>query len=265
MLVKGGALPRLTIDGLDEISLGIFSHVPRVIESHATNELIPFAEWHWLKAAGHTLPELRGLEGVASLQRALKTNANHWVDPVSKRSGFIRVRRNHSDVEDLPWVAFLLALSKAAEDAGLTKMLASQLAGVTQEMEDNVHWHSARPRSGLVAFLSANGTFEFVTLDTGRGVLASLREAEEFSSLDDHGMALRAAIDRGNSRFGTGTGRGWGFNDLVIGVANANARIRFRSGDYLLELDGTSAQIVSREAQRAEARGFMVAVRAQAG
>ncbi len=88
-----------------------------------------------------------------------------------------------------------------------------------------------------------------------------LRSAPEFTGLKDHGTALEIAVGNGNSRFGTGSGRGWGFSDLVLGVANANSRIRLRTGDQLLELNGMSGtEITARRLQRALGDGFLVAV-----
>jgi hypothetical protein len=252
----------ISIERLDEISVALFADVAPGLQSSGTADtLTPFVEWHWLKAAGHRLPPLNGKERLASVQRALHQTRTVWSDGKNPRAGFIRVRRDHTDVQNLGWVSFLLGFSRAARNSGLSKALSNQLTGVVKEMEDNIHWHSGRSRSGLVAYLSRESMFEFVVLDTGKGVLASLKEASEFSSLQDHGAALEIAIGNGNSRFGAGASRGWGFSDLTVGVANANSRIRFRSGDHLLELDGTSAsEIGARRLQRAHGKGFLIAV-----
>jgi hypothetical protein len=212
------------------------------------------------------MPELRAVHRLANLRRALhQPRTSWWLDDAKRTAGFIRVRRPHTDVENPSWLQFLLAFKRAARESGLNKALASQLTGVAKEMEDNIHFHSGRPRSGLVAFLCHDSMFEFIVLDSGRGVLASLREAPEFAYLNDYGTALEIAIGQGNSRFGSRAGRGWGFNDLTVGVANANSRIRLRSGDHLLELDGTSpSEIDARRVQRAHGKGFLIAVQVHA-
>ena len=256
----------ISIKRLDEISLALFADVtPEPGAAPTAQQLTPFVEWHWLKAAGHELPQLQAASRLAGLQRALR--ARHaWTDANNPRAGFIRVRRAQTDAQNLDWVSFLFGFSRAARNSGLSKPMASQLTGVVKEMEDNVHWHSEQPRSGLVAYLSHDSMFEFVVADAGRGVLASLRSAPEFSSLNDHGTALEVAIGTGSSRFGSDTGRGWGFNDLTVGVANANSLIRLRSGDHLLELDGISGnQITARRFQRAHGAGFLIALQVHRG
>jgi len=257
-----GNVEIISIDRLDEISVALFADTsPTLKEDQTTGELIPFVEWHWLKTAGHNLPALGAMHGLARLQRALHDRRAVWADEIDPRAGFIRVRREHTDVENLRWISFLSGFGRAARSAGLSKAMASQLTGVVKEMEDNIHWHSKRHRSGLIAYVSHESIFEFVVVDSGQGVLASLKSAPEFSYLRDHGTALEIAIGTGHSRFGAGSGRGWGFNDLVVGVANANSRIRLRSGDHLLELNGVSGgEISARRMQRARGEGFLIAV-----
>jgi len=252
----------VSIERLDEISLALFADLlPPFEASRTTNELTPFVEWYWLKASGHDLPVLRATDRLASVQRALRYQSAIWADAVNPKAGFIRVRRDHTDVQNADWISFLFGFSRAARNSGLSKATASQLTGVVKEMEDNIHWHSLRPRSGLIAYASHESMFEFVVVDSGQGVLASLRSAPEFSGLEDHGTALEIATGTGNSRFGTGTGRGWGFNDLVVGVANENSRIRLRSGDHLLEIDGVSGgEISARRLQRARGDGLLITV-----
>jgi hypothetical protein len=257
----------ISIERLDEISVELFADaLPKLESIQAADELIPFVEWHWLKAAGHGLPLLRAAHRLAGAQRALRQSRAVWSDAMNPKAGFIRVRRDQTDVQNLDWISFLFGFSRAARGSGLSKATANQLTGVVKEMEDNIHWHSARRRSGLVAYLSHESMFEFVVVDSGRGVLASLRDAAEFSYLKDHGTALEIAIGTGNSRFGIGTGRGWGFNDLVVGVANANSLIRLRSGDHLLELDGLSgSEICTRLLPRAHGNGFLIAIQVHSG
>jgi len=257
----------ISIERLDEISVSLFaSAVPVLENSQSADELVPFVEWHWLKAAGHDLPGLRATDRLTGLQRALRQGHTTWSDTHSRTAGFIRVRREQMDVENSSWISFLFGLSRAARNSGINKASANQLSGVVKEMEDNIHWHSRRRRSGLVAYVIHESMFEFVVVDTGQGVLASLASAPEFSNLRDHGTALEIAIGTGNSRFGSGARRGWGFNDLVVGVANANSRIRFRTGDHLLEIDGHSgSEIVTRRLQRARGVGFLIAVQVHSG
>jgi hypothetical protein len=76
------------------------------------------------------------------------------------------------------------------------------------------------------------------------------------------GQALGLAVQAGKSRYGSSSGHGMGFNRLLLGLADQHALLRFRSGDSLLELDGTGqGAMSSRVAQRAFGAGFLIAVR----
>jgi hypothetical protein len=255
----------LSIARLDSISLALFAGDAPTNTQFEVIDLTAFVEWYWLKAAGHNLPDVDAIGTLQGVQRALRGRRESWVDSIAPRAGFIRVRRKHSDTENIAWLSFLAAFSRAAHAAGLAKSTSNQLAGVAKEMEDNIHWHSQRTRSGILIFVSREGMFEFAVVDSGVGVLASLRRAREFTDVVDHGTALQIAIGTGNSRFGTTVGRGWGFADLTVGIANQNAVVRFRSGDHLLELDGSDhGPLRSRRVQRASGTGFLITTRVRA-
>ena len=253
-------MEELSLRRLDEISLALFASSAYSAPAAQPHQLTPFFEWYWLKSSGHKLDELVAQGRLSQLQAELRKRHSFWIAPAALGAGFLRIRRDHTDVENIAWVSFRLAFNRAVRQAGFAKSVADQLTGVLQEMEDNIHCHSNRSRSGIVAYLTHPSVFEFVVMDRGQGVLASLRQAPEFSGLSDHGTALQLAIATGNSRFGTGVGRGWGFSEITLGIANQNALVRFRSGDHLLELDGTRNAMKSRSAQRASGNGLLVAV-----
>ena len=252
----------LTLDRLDALTLGMFAGVPLPVEDLSVQELVPFVEWSWVQdSISGASRRLHATGRIVQLQRELRSGNALSTLMRNSATGFARVRRQKGDTEDGGWLGFLTAFSRAAQACGLDKTLASQLTGVVKEMEDNVHAHSGRPLSGVVAFVSHETKFEFVVYDLGMGVLESLRQAPEFSNLTDHGTALQLAVSDGKSRHGTGTGHGRGFSDLTVGVANSNALVRFRSGDSLLELDGRGrGPIATRCVQRAGGRGFLIAV-----
>jgi hypothetical protein len=129
-------------------------------------------------------------------------------------------------------------------------------------MESNIHEHSDRAASGILAFQARSSLFEFVAADAGVGILATLREAEEFSDLTDAGLAMHAALQEDVSRYGRGSGHGNGFRDLFQGLMHLNADLRFRSGDHALLINGPHADLKSaRLAQKAPYLGFLAAVR----
>jgi hypothetical protein len=251
----------LTLDRLDALTLAMFAGVDVMHDDLTVRDLVPFVEWNWVQNSVGQARRLLAKGPLLQLQRELRSGNALSTTRWNSALGFVRVRRQQGDTENVGWLGFLKAFERAAQRSALDKTLASQLAGVVKEMEDNVHAHSGRPSSGIVAFVSHETKFEFVVVDRGIGVLESLRQAPEFSNLMDHGTALRLAISSGNSRFGTHTGHGFGFSDLTVGVANSNALVRFHSGDFLLELDGRGrGQISTRCVQRATGRGFLIAV-----
>lgn len=258
---KGGDLETLNLEQLDMLTLAMFANEELPQSEFIVGELIPFAEWIWLRRQTVTAHSVHSTGQLAVLEREIRSGQALSHLSMGAASGFIRIRRRQEDVENAAWIRFLTMFGHAALMSGLSKTLASQLAGVVKEMEDNVHAHSERPSSGLIAFVAHPSMFEFIVVDRGVGVMNSLRRAPKFAGLADHGKALQLAVSDGNSRFGVGVGRGYGFSDLTVGIANSNALIRFRTGDYLLELDGRgSGDIIPRCVQRAIGIGFLIAV-----
>jgi hypothetical protein len=132
-----------------------------------------------------------------------------------------------------------------------------------EELENNIHEHSEAAATGVLAFRAALGVFEFVAADRGIGVLASLRKAQTYSVLTDHGRALQTALSDGASRF-EGSRRGHGFRPIFLGLMNLQGSLRFRSGDHALLMDGTSPSLsISRLAQKPSYDGFFVSVHCQ--
>jgi hypothetical protein len=157
-----------------------------------------------------------------------------------------------------------IAARTAAETAGLGKPIAQCLAAALREMESNIHEHSGLAASGILAFQARPSLFEFVAADSGVGVLATLREDEEFADLTDHGLAMHAALQENVSRYGRASGHRNGFRDLFLGLAHLNADLRFRSGDHALLISGPQPELkTARLAQKSPFKGFLGAVRCQ--
>jgi hypothetical protein len=198
------------------------------------------------------------------LRAALAGQENIWLD-AQRRRGFIRTTFNPLDEgDDLQRNRFLMAARSAAEAAGLVKPVAQSLVAAMREMESNIHEHSGRAASGILAFQSRPSLFEFVAADNGIGVLATLREAREFSDLTDHGLAMHAALQENVSRYGRSSDHGNGFRDLFLGLSHLNADLRFRSGDHALLISGPQPELkTARLAQKTPFQGFLAAVRCQ--
>lgn len=198
------------------------------------------------------------------LRLALASQQNIWLDG-SKGRGFMRtVFDPRVEDDDLQRNRFLIAARSAAESVGFVKSVAQSLAAAMREMESNIHEHSGAAGTGILAFQARPSLFEFVAADSGDGVLATLREDEEFADLTDHGLAMHAALQENVSRYGRNSGHGNGFRDLFLGLAHLNADLRFRSGDHALLISGPHPELkTARLAQKNPYKGFLAAVRCQ--
>ncbi len=197
----------------------------------------------------------------ADLQVAIRGSQNVWLDS-QQHSGFLRtVFDPLQSRDDATRTHFLMAVRKAAEAVGFTIPTSQSLAAAIREMESNVHEHSGKAITGIIAFQARPGDFEFVVGDAGVGILATLREAPEYKQLADHGRALHAALQEGVSRYGRSIDRGNGFRDLFRGLGDLSAELRFRSGDHALTISGQPDLRQAVLAQKAYFQGFLASVR----
>lgn len=170
--------------------------------------------------------------------------------------GFIRVSEA-IDRDEIEWTRFGLYAQQCAHQSGVPKQTAAQLVAALGELRSNVLEHSGCADGGIIAFLAHTDGVEFVAADQGIGLLASLKQNQEYANLTDHGIALRTALTEGTSRHGTGIGRGFGFRPIFIGLANAVGEIRFRTGDHALSIAGESPSLIqARVAQKANFGGL---------
>lgn len=175
---------------------------------------------------------------------------------------FLRTTRRLDVAEDsVAWGSFCKRARIAATAAGFDKKTAYGLIGALAELEDNVHRHSERPRSGIVGYRATPKTFEFVIGDCGIGVLKSLKSCPDYDNVNDHTAALRTALDLGESRFGRNSGCGTGFNNLFQGLANLHGHLRFRSGSCCLVIDGRAPTVPQAMTyERTFVQGFFASV-----
>ena len=233
------------------------------IPALAARDIGPLLELFQFAAQG-VLPSPRAapflkLNGLASLVRALDDGCTRWVCPYSRHLGFLRTTR-HPSVETV-WTAFGLAAQQAAIGAGFPRAIAAQFAAALGELHSNIYEHAEACETGLITFQASRGQFEFVIADRGIGVLNSLRSADGYSILADHGEALRLALTDGVSRYGPDTNRGHGFRPLFVGLANLKGALRFRSGDHALLIDGRQTSLMTaRTAQKPAMQGLLIAV-----
>jgi hypothetical protein len=265
-------LPRanLTFDVVDDLVgaylRGRLQGAPHV--RYAATEICPLIELMMESSNGRAGPLLQTgwLDTVTQmdLRAALASNQNIWLDD-TRRRGFMRTTFDpRVEADDVQRNRFLIAARSAAETSGLIKPVAQSLAAALREMESNIHEHSGAAATGILAFQARPSLFEFVAADSGYGVLATLREDEEFADLTDHGLAMHAALQENVSRYGRASGRGNGFRDLFLGLAHLNADLRFRSGDHALLISGPQPELkTARLAQKSPFKGFLAAVRCE--
>jgi len=161
----------------------------------------------------------------------------------------------------LLWRAFTHRLANAAHAAGFDKPTSKGLAGAFGELEDNARTHSERPETAVVGYRWSSGEFEMIVGDAGVGVMQSLRSNREYQTLTDHGEAIRTALSSGETRFGRGSGHGTGFDTVFRTMASMHGKLRFRSGDQSLELEGLSPSLInSKLKQRRHFQGFVASV-----
>lgn len=209
-----------------------------------------------------------GLPGLSSIElSAVRSSVAPVFDGIPRemviagQTGAFCVKERVAQPIDDQWTAFLFHAQQTAERAGLEKRVAQQLMGALGELEDNIHLHSQATGTGFVGYRAYDGEFEFVVADHGVGILESLKTCPNYQHLADAGAALAVALQEGESRFGRDARRGSGFRPLFTGLANLMGRLRFRSGDHILTIDGRHPDLaMARIQQRSPVRGFAITV-----
>jgi hypothetical protein len=261
------AIRPLTFNDVDELG---FAAARGLLEpGHKLNcfsprTLGPLLELMLLIESG-LLPCLAGTmtnpNGADPFIRAMIERRERWLSPEDNRMGFIRSVCSGPDT-DASFTGFLMNAKRAARDvAMLPGDRPGRLVAAMVELENNIHEHSDAADTGVMAFRAVRGRFEFVVADLGVGVLTSLRRCPDYSTLSDHGDALRLALKDGTSRFGTDSDRGYGFRPIFIGLMNLTGFLRFRSGDHALVMDGTSPNLATAQlAQKPSMKGFFASI-----
>ena len=163
--------------------------------------------------------------------------------------------------KDVTWTAFTKRAEASAKIVGFSDIVAAGLAGAIHEMADNIMQHSEAKNSGIAVFKNSGDQFEYVVGDAGIGMLASLKQASEFTALRDDLEALPLAVLPGVSRFGRGSGRGYGFRAVFMPLRGGFGAVRLRSGTAVLEMVGQTVQSDQGKcSQRAGHQGVVVSV-----
>lgn len=172
--------------------------------------------------------------------------------------------RNGSDLVGTDGRLFLDRFSRSLNSHGFSPKDSRALAGALGEMADNILQHSAPtgapPARGVIGYNVGDRWMSFAVADLGQGVLASLVANPRWASLNDDREALsHAVMHRATSR--TEASYGDGFYDLHRALADMAGRLRFRSGEGVLLLDGRGAGArVATQRRTAFLPGFQLVV-----
>ena len=137
--------------------------------------------------------------------------------------------------DDPWWTGCIRSLLADLAANGFPPGLTRGLAGAVIEMVDNVWLHSETTAPGLLAYQIRRRKFAFSVIDTGIGVLDSLRRNHTYRYLSSSMEAIRKAIEPGTSRFENGGGMG--FPSLFHALADLWGTARIRSGEAALLID----------------------------
>jgi anti-sigma regulatory factor (Ser/Thr protein kinase) len=137
------------------------------------------------------------------------------------------------------WQEFLVRFRQSVKHIGFSQDKAQGLAAALGEMADNAILHARATVGVLVGYHVVDGAAVCSVADVGIGVLASLRENEDYQNLETHAAAIRTALQDGATRYGTGNG-GYGFRNVFKVLAAMWGTLRFRSGQGCISMDGTA-------------------------
>lgn len=223
----------------------------------------PWLEMGRLQATGSLVDAPAALfasqRATAPLEAALGPQSSYTEGAPIRSSFVVRAQQATHRMEDLARLG--IEAQKSANVARIPKPAVLRMTSALGEMFDNIFEHSDAALTGLTAFRSLPGSFEFIVADQGMGVLSSLRRSPRYADLADHGEALGCALQPSVTRY-DGADRGHGFDRLVEGMANMNSELRFRSGDALIQMSsfngGRAKPIV---AKRPALPGFIISAK----
>jgi anti-sigma regulatory factor (Ser/Thr protein kinase) len=161
-----------------------------------------------------------------------------------RRTGCIKMSDGDATLIVLPsrhddpwWTQCIRSLLADLTANGFPSHLAHGLTGAVIEMVDNIWLHSETTAPGLFVYQIRRRKFAFSVIDTGIGVLPSLRKNPSFGYLSSSMDAIGKAIEPGVSRYQDGGGMG--FPSLFHALAALWGTSRIRSGEAALLIDHT--------------------------
>ena len=243
-------------------------HARTAICNAELNELGPVVEFclqqSAVKDAVADLSELVQTDVVKEIRRGLSSSsslatAGTSLTPLALES--LQISANDGVFVVPQWIAYSKRLQAAAKQAGFATGVTAQFVGAFIELVDNAITHGGTPNTILTAYSVQPGQFSYCVADNGVGILNSLRRCSHYSELNDYCSALETAVQDGESRLRNQPGRGRGFRQVQLSLASLSGSLRFRSGDYALELNGRNLTYISaRLSQKAFLQGFAASI-----
>jgi hypothetical protein len=247
----------LTFELLDDLMLAHERQRMPTLRLELGTRLGPLVELHRFRE------QVSGIQFVDTpaarcLQRAIETRLPQFV--AGRTIGFVPACRAELRTgDDIHWTMFMVEMHKAMIGAGWPSAFTVGLVGAMDEMQNNIHDHSAAADTGIIGYSVGQDSVEWVVADRGIGILSGLQSGT-FPSLTDSGEALKLALMEGRSRLAE-KGRGNGFRELFKSLAARHGMLRFRSDDQLLTMSGVSPALNrARLQQRAHTPGFSVCI-----
>lgn len=219
--------------------------------AHQPTPAMPFPGYEW-PIIRHYKDLLRiGTLGAANLD-------NSW-EPKSIELCWLPM--SDEELLDARWEMFANRFDRAAQAAGFGAAHAGALTAAMGEMVVNVLEHSGRAAFAFAGYAFTEGRFEYVVVDTGIGILASLSSCAEYAHVIEAAEAIDLAVQPGVSRFGKRENRGTGFNTVVKSLTRLYGSIRVHSDDHCVILEGESPTLSKRRLRQTFVfKGVMVSV-----
>lgn len=193
-----------------------------------------------------------------ALMTSARANSPNQLLPLGPHCAVLRLAE--APLADTEWTRLSIEAKRAAVAAGFPDRVAGQLAVAVEEVASNILEHSQAPETGVIAYRGTPGLFEFVAADRGIGALASLQGNPIYARLKSAREALPLVLQDGITSTAD-PARGNGYQDLFRGLANHRGRLRFRSGDAAVIIDGQSPSPLRPKVKpRLALNGFIAAV-----
>jgi hypothetical protein len=159
---------------------------------------------------------------------------------------------------------YLVRFEFSAKQIGIPRKTAVALQAALEEMAANVSNHAHALVPGLIGYEVRGSVAQFCVVDTGRGILESLRDNPAYAHLTVHSEAIKTSLRNGVSRISGDVRRGNGFNAVFKALAEQWGRLRFRSGEGLVTMHGMGLHAdQGEERDLPYLKGFQVAVSCQ--